>query len=255
VPITDPLFYLVAVPAVLLAGISKGGFGAGLGILAVPLMTLRVPPTQAAAIMLPILCLMDIFGIGAYRRTWDRANLTILFSGALVGTAIGAASFRYLDESLIRLLLGIIALAFIASRWFGRGDRPPAPRSLVKGGFWGMVAGFTSFVAHAGGPPVSVYLLPQRLDKTLFVGTTVVFFFAVNYVKLLPYYWLGQFPQANLATSLALAPVAVAGVLLGIWLHDRIDVALFYRLCYGCTTGSTWRCSIGCVTACCSSPA
>jgi uncharacterized membrane protein YfcA len=233
VPITDPLFYLIAVPAVLLAGVSKGGFGGGLGILAVPLMTLKVPPTQAAAIMLPIRCLRDVFGGGAYRRSWDRANLAILFSGALVGTAIGTMSFRYLDEAAIRLLLGTIVFGFIAGRWLGRGDRPAAGRSLLKGGFWGAVAGFTSFVAHAGGPPVSVYLLPQRLDKTLFVGTTVVFFFAINYLKLGPYYWLGQFPQANLATSLMLAPVAVAGVLLGIRLHHRIDAGLFYRLCYG----------------------
>ncbi len=231
-PITDPWFYLAAVPAVLIAGVSKGGFGGGLGMLAVPLMALRVPPAQAAAIMLPILCLMDLFGVGAYRHHWDRANFAILFGGALIGTGLGTLSFRYLDEAAIRLLIGLIALGFTLDYWFGRRDRPPAGRNLIKGGFWGLVAGFTSFIAHAGGLPVSVYLLPQRLDKTVFVGTLVMFFFAINYTKILPYAWLGQFATGNLATAAVLGPVAILGVVAGIRLHHRIDTDRFYRLCY-----------------------
>lgn len=231
-PIDNPIFYLTAVPAVLIAGVSKGGFGGGLGMLAVPLMALTVPPTQAAAILLPILCLMDLFGVGAYRRHWHRANLAILFSGALMGTALGTLTFRFLDEATLRLLLGLMALGFTFGYRFGGPDRPPAGRNVLKGGFWGAVAGYTSFVAHAGGLPVSIYLLPQRLNKTVFVGTMAMFFFAINYTKLLPYAWLGQFAAVNLATAAALAPVAVAGVLLGIWLHDRIDTTVFYRLCH-----------------------
>lgn len=232
-PIDNPIFYLTAVPAVLIAGVSKGGFGGGLGLLAVPLMAFTVPPAQAAAIMLPILCLMDLFGVTAYRRHWDGANLAILFSGALMGTALGTLTFRFLDEATLRLLLGLIALGFTFGYWFAEDGRPPAGRNLLKGGFWGVVSGYTSFVAHAGGLPVSIYLLPQRLNKTVFVGTMAMFFFAINLTKVLPYAWLGQFAPVNLATAATLAPVAVAGVLSGIWLHDRVDAGLFYRLCHG----------------------
>ena len=231
-PIDNPIFYLTAVPAVLIAGVSKGGFGGGLGMLAVPLMAFTVPPIQAAAIMLPVLCLMDLFGVAAYRRHWDGANLAILYSGALMGTAVGTLTFRFLDEATLRLLLGLIALGFTLGYRFGGPDRPPAARNLLKGGFWGAVSGYTSFVAHAGGLPVSIYLLPQRLNKTVFVGTMAMFFFAINYTKVAPYAWLGQFAAVNLATAAALAPVAVAGVLLGIWLHDRVDTNLFYRVCH-----------------------
>lgn len=231
-PIDNPIFYLGAVPAVLIAGISKGGFGGGLGLLAVPLMALTVPPTQAAAIMLPILCLMDLFGVRAYRRHWDGANLAILFSGALVGTGLGTLTFRFLDEATIRLILGLIALGFTCGYWLGKPKPLPAARNALKGGFWGAVSGYTSFIAHAGGLPVAIYLLPQRLNKTVFVGTLAIYFFAINYTKLLPYAWLGQFAAVNLATAAALAPAAVVGVLLGIWLHPRIDTTLFYRLCH-----------------------
>lgn len=232
-PVAEPLFYFAAVPAVLLAGISKGGFGGGLGILAVPLMALFVSPVQAAAIMLPILCLMDIFGLRAYRNAWDRANIAIMLPGALVGILIGTLSFRYLDESLMRLLIGALAIGFTLHHFLLRAAAGPAgPRRLV-GTLAAALAGFTSFVAHAGGPPVQFFLLPQRLDKTLYVGTTVVFFFVVNYVKLLPYGWLGQLSADNLATSLVLAPLAPLGIWLGVRLHRPVGHALFYRICYG----------------------
>lgn len=232
-PVAEPLFYLVAVPAVLLAGISKGGFGGGLGILAVPLMALFVSPVQAAAIMLPILCLMDIFGLGAYRNLWDRANIAIMLPGALVGILIGTLSFRYLDENLMRLLIGALAIGFTLHHFLLRGAQGPARARRLVGGLAGALAGFTSFVAHAGGPPVQFFLLPQRLDKTIYVGTTVVFFFVVNYVKLLPYGWLGQLSADNLTTSLVLAPLAPLGIWLGVRLHRPVGHALFYRICYG----------------------
>jgi len=234
--IDDPLFYALAVPAVLIAGISKGGFGGGLGVLAVPMMALTTSPLTAAAIMLPILCLMDLFGVWAYRRRWDAVNMRIMVPGALVGIAVGAATFRFLDASVIRLIIGCIAVGFALNYWLGalRGieKRPRGPDRL-RGSFWSAVAGFTSFVAHAGGPPMSVYLLPQRLDRTVFVATTVLFFIVVNYVKLVPYAWLDQFATQNLMTSLVLAPLAPTGIWLGLWLHRRVSERLFYRACYG----------------------
>lgn len=227
-----PLFYMIAVPAVLLVGISKGGFGSGLGILAVPSMALVVSPVQAAGIMLPILCLMDLFGVWTYRRSWDAANMKIIVPAAGVGILIGTFTFGAIDENTIRLIIGGIALIFAADHWIGRRGEEAAGTSVIKGGFWSIVAGFTSFVAHAGGPPLSVYLLPQRLDRALFVGTTVIFFTAVNYTKLVPYWWLGQLAPGNLMTSLVLMPLAPIGVLLGIRLREVVSQKLFYETCY-----------------------
>lgn len=231
--ITDPIFYAVAVPAVLLAAISKGGFGGGLAILGVPLMSLVIPAPQAAAIMLPILCVMDAVGIWAYRKTWHRRNLLIMASGAMIGIGIGTATFHLFNDAALRLMVGGVAVAFTLNYWLGGGGRTEAvDPHTIKGMFWGAIAGFTSFLAHAGGPPANAYLLPQRMDKTLFVGTMVMMFTAVNYAKLLPYWWLGLLPVGNLTMSLILCPLAPIGVLLGVWLHNRISPTWFYRLCY-----------------------
>lgn len=229
--ITDPLFYAAAIPAVLLTGISKGGFGSALGGVAVPLMALAISPVQAAAVMLPILCLMDLVGLRAYFRKWDTANLKIMLPGALIGIVLGALTFGMLSESAIRLLIGGLAIAFTINNWLGLAARQDvAGRSVVKGTFWCGVSGLTSFIAHAGGPPVMVYMLPQQLDKVRYVATISVFFAFVNAAKLVPYAWLGQFSSDNLATSLALAPLVPLGVRFGMWLQDRINTLWFYRI-------------------------
>lgn len=233
--ISDPWFYLAAVPAVMIAGISKGGFGAGLGMLAVPMMALVLPPVQVAAIMLPILCLMDLVGVWAYWKKWEPRVLTRLALAAVVGIAVGTLTFHVMAPWMIRLLIGVIALGFTANylqkRLRRRQTTGFAPGRL-SGWVWGAVSGFTSFTAHAGGPPVNVYLLPLGLPKTQYQATTVGFFLLVNYVKLLPYTALGLFTGQNLATSAALFPVAVAGILAGIWLHNRVPSGLFYTACY-----------------------
>ena len=237
--LADPMFYAVAVPAVILSGVSKGGFGGGLGIMTVPLLALMVPPTQAAAIMLPILCAIDVVGLWAYRGQGDRKNLQLLLIAAMIGIAIGAFTFRYLTADALRIILGVTAIGFTL-RWFlqtyaakRRGTAlAPAPRNAAKGTFWGILSGYTSFIAHAGGPPLSVYLLPQRLEKTVYQATTVVFFAVVNYVKLVPYAVIGMFPETNLATSLVLMPAAILGTFLGVWLHKRVSDRLFYLFCY-----------------------
>lgn len=229
--IDDPWFYAAAVPAIILTGISKGGFGSGIGGVAVPLMALVISPAQAAAIMLPILMVMDAVGLFAYRGTWDRAVMSTILPAGLVGIAIGWLTFRYLNEYAIRLLLGAIAIGFVANVLIRRG-LPKAKPGAAKGRFWSMVSGFTSFVAHAGGPPLNVWLIPQRLDKAVFVGTTVVFFAAINAAKVIPYLALGLFDTRNLATSIALFPVAVAGIQLGIFLQRRLSAAGFMKAVY-----------------------
>lgn len=229
--ISDLTFYLVAIPAVLLMGISKGGFGGAFGGISVPLMALAVSPVQAAAIMLPVLCLTDLVGFRAYYGKWDLSNLKIMLPGALIGIAIGTLSFGMFNEDSIRILVGTIAVAFTLNNWFGFASRQaPAEKSVVKGTFWSGVSGFTSFIAHAGGPPALVYMLPQRLDKITFVATLNLYFMIVNAIKLAPYIWLGQFSSTNLTTSLALAPLVPAGVWLGLWLQRRVDHDLFYTI-------------------------
>ena len=232
--IADPLFYLLAVPAVLILGISKGGFGGGLGSLAVPLMALAVSPIQAAAVLLPILCVMDLQGAWVYRGRWDKANLKILIPAALIGLAIGTFSFRYLDAQMIRFIIGTLAVGFTLHHWLSGLLMRPTARGIdgLRGTFWGAVSGFTSFIAHASGPPLSVYLLPQRMDKTRFLATTVIFVLFMNYVKLVPYAWIGQFSRENLYTSAVLLPLAPLGMWLGIWMHRIVPENIFYRICY-----------------------
>jgi len=229
-----PLFYALAVPAVLILGISKGGFGGGLGALAVPLVALVVSPLQAAAVLLPILCVMDLQGAWVYRGLWDAANLKILIPAALIGLGIGTISFRYLDAQIIRLIVGTVAVGFTVQHWLGglRAARTRRRLDALRGTFWGAVSGFTSFVAHAAGPPLSVYLLPQRMHKTRFLATTIIFVLFMNYLKLLLYAWIGQFSAENLYTSLVLLPLAPLGMCLGIWMHRIVPETLFYRICY-----------------------
>lgn len=233
--ITDPLFYLAAIPAVLLFGIAKGGFGGGLGVLSVPLMSLVVLPVQAAAILLPILCLMDLVSLWAYRGKWVWPELYWLLPASLIGIAAGTLLYGHMSPQVIRLMLGIVAISFTLHHWIanrlGGPDRKFFPRSV--GILAAATSGFTSFVAHAGGPPLGMYLLRRGLDRTRFVATTTVFFAVVNYIKLLPYGWLGQLDPANLATSLVLAPLAPIGVGTGVWLHNRVSDRLFYQFAYG----------------------
>lgn len=236
--IQDAWFYWVAIPAVLIVGIGKGGFAGGLGMLAVPLMSLTVSPVQAASIMLPILCVMDITGLKAWLRFWDRGLMMKLIPGAMLGILIGYLTFEYISDEALKLILGIMAILFALNHWT-KGLRTVKPKKAVSelqdhmtGGFWGTLSGFTSFLAHAGAPPIMIYLLPRQLDTRLLVGTVTIFFAIVNYVKLIPYTALGLLDATNLGTSLVLSPLAVIGVLLGVWLHEKVNPAVFYRLMY-----------------------
>ena len=230
--ITDPWFYAAAIPAVLLVGIAKGGFGSGAGIFATPLMALTIPIPQAAAIMLPILIVMDAVGLWAYRGKFHRENLKLLLAGGVIGVVLGALAFRYLSDAWTRLALGVISVGFVLHYYLRRVGAPAAAGSRAKGLFWSTVSGLTSTIAHAGGPPLSIYLLPLRLEKSVLVGTTVVFFAVINIVKLVPYAWLGLFDGRNLSTSAALAALAPVGIFAGYQLMRRVNEVLFYRICY-----------------------
>lgn len=233
--IADTSFYVAAVPAVILFGISKGGFGSGLGMLAVPLIATVISPVQAAAILLPILCFMDLLGLWAYRGKWMLSELRVLLPASLVGIAVGTLMFEYMSPARLRLLLGVVAISFTLNHWL-QAKLSQASEHKLFGPAIGVTAaavgGFTSFIAHAGGPPVTMYLLRRGLDRTQFVATTVVFFAVVNYVKLAPYAWLGQFDASNLKTSLVLAPLAPVGIGMGVWLHNRVTDRFFFQVAY-----------------------
>ena len=228
--ITDPWFYAVAIPSVLLMGLSKSGFGAGFGALAVPMMALAVPVPQAAAIMLPLLAVMDAFGLAALWRDRDRALIRLLLPAGLVGTLVGTLLFGLLSATVVAGMVGALTLGFLALRRFfpAKADAPPPPRWL--GWLLGMTSGFTSFVAHAGGPPIGFYVVPLKLKPVVFTATMSVFFAAVNVSKWIPYAWLGLIDSRNMTTSLALAPLAPLGVWAGVKLVRRIPQRLFYGL-------------------------
>ena len=230
--ITDPYFYLVSVPAVLLLGISKSGFGAGFGSLAVPMMALAVTVPQAAAILMPVLLLMDLLGIAALRKDFDRGLLKFMLPWGLLGTLIGTLLFKLLAANIVAGIVGVFTLLFLAQRLLfpPRADSAPPPRWL--GAVLVTAGGFTSFVAHAGGPPVSAYALPLKLRPIVFAATVSWFFFFINLSKWVPYAWLGLLDWRNLATSVVLLPLAPVGVWIGVRMARRIDPTLFFRLIY-----------------------
>lgn len=230
--ITDWYFYAVTIPAVLLLGISKSGFGAGFGSLAVPMMALAVTVPQAAAILMPVLLVMDILGMAAFRKDFDLKLLRFLIPSGLVGIVIGALLFKLLDARTVAGIVGIFTLLFLAQRLLfpPKVDSPPPPKWL--GAILTATSGFTSFIAHAGGPPVNAYMIPLRMSPVKFTATLAFFFFVINLSKWIPYAWLGLLDTRNMVTSLVLLPLAPIGVFIGVRLARRVDQVLFYRLVY-----------------------
>ena len=232
---TDPAFLAAAIPAVILVGLSKGGLGGAMGFVGVPLMALVIPPVQAAAILLPILILMDMVSLWTWRGTYDRPLLVSMLPAALVGVGVGWLTAAVVTADATRLIVGMVAIVFVArAAWlqYRHGAVHVAQRNGFAASFWGLVAGFTSFVAHVGGPPYQVYTLPLRLDPKVFTGTAVIFFATTNAVKLVPYFALGQFDTANLAASFALMPLAPLATLAGAWIVRRLRPDVFYLITY-----------------------
>lgn len=225
-------FWVLAAVAVLILGIAKGGLAGGIGLVAVPMMALTIEPARAAAILLPILMLMDAAAVRQWWGRWDVHNLETLAPGAVLGTLVGWATFDLLSPDALRFMVGAIAFAFALRWWLAREITEHKQPGYARGTFWSTLAGFTSFSVHAGGPPLHIYLLSQRIDKTTFQATTVGYFFAINWLKIGPYAWLGQLDGSNLATSLVLSPLAPIGIWLGAKLHHRIGEGIFFRIVY-----------------------
>ncbi len=233
IPKLQLTFFLVAALAVFLVALSKSGLVASLGVVGVPLLTLVMPARDAAGMMLPLLIAMDVIALIAYRREVDWKVFWILLPGAMVGTLIAFSLSAVVSESMVRLAIGLITLAFVLDAWLPlRKKLEGLPPSRPWGTFWGAIAGFTSFVSHTGGPPVQIYMLPMRLRPTLFAGTNAVFFAVVNASKIPFYFVLGQLSLPNMQAAIYLMPVAIIGMVLGVFLVRRIDAGLFYRIAY-----------------------
>ena len=229
--ITDPWFWVLAVPAVTALGLSKGGF-AGIGMISTPLLALVISPLQGAAILLPILLLQDVFSMWIYRHDWDAWNLKVMLPGAVVGVGAAWLFAAYVSDAYIELTVGIIGLVFVFYSWLRRPPLEYKKPSAGSGVFWGGLAGFCSTIIQVGAPPYQIHVLPQRMEKLTLVGTTVMFFGLVNTMKVVPYFALGQFSTHGLATSVVLFPLAIATNFLGVWLVRRTPTELFYRISY-----------------------
>lgn len=232
---TDLHFFLFAIPAVVLIGLAKGGF-AGLGALGTPLMAIGMDdPVRAAAILLPILIAQDVVGVAAFRKSWDGRVLAVMLPGAVVGIALGWLLAAAISSDSVMATLGAISILFGAYRlWVERGGRIAASSNSPAwvGALFGVATGFTSQIAHAGGPPFQMWVMPKKLPRDMFVGTSAIFFAVVNWIKVPAYVALGQFTRANALATLALLPVAIAASLAGVWLVRRVSPERFYTIVY-----------------------
>lgn len=228
--ITDLGFYAAAVPAALLVGVSKSGFASGIGALATPLIAMSVTVPQAAALVLPLLCLADVMGLVTLRRHADWTVLRQLLPAGLIGIVVGWLSFGLLQPHVVGGITGLVTLLFLAwqLRFPPKADAPPPGPGACAG--LALTSGYTSFVAHSGGPPIVMALLPRHMEPLAYAGTSAVFFAAINAAKWLPYGLLGLIDLSNLATSAVLMPLAAAGVLIGIWATRHVSPRWFYRL-------------------------
>ncbi|MGL6313880.1 sulfite exporter TauE/SafE family protein [Vibrio sp. WXL103] len=229
--ITDPWFYLTAIPAVLIYGIGKGGLGGALGIIAVPLMTLTTSPIEAAAILLPLLFFMDIIAISHHAKNCNYQQLWVMLPSAVVGIFVAGLFLSVTPEFGLQILIGLLSVLFSIQYVLSKTEASRPPRK-AQGYFWSLLSGFSSTTIHAGGGPISIYLLPQRLNKMEMIGTMAVLFGAMNLFKMIPYIALGKMNATNLTTALVLFPIAPIGVKLGVWLLDRVSQKRIYQLCY-----------------------
>ncbi len=224
-------FYLVAIPAVILFGLSKGGFS-GLGTIGVPMLSLVASPVRAAAIVLPILLVQDWLSVWAFRRDFSPRNLIILIPSSIIGVGVGWLFAARVSDDAVRLAIGVISIVFVLYMLIrDRLGRAPVEKPGVPSGvLWGSLSGFTSFVSHAGAPPFQVYVMPQYLKPPVFAGTATMFFAAVNLLKVPPYFLLGQFNRDNLFVSAGLIPVAILSTFAGVWLTRRVSADRFYAV-------------------------
>ena len=223
----DSYFFLASLAA-LLVGLSKGGLSS-VGMLAVPLLSLVISPVKAAVLLLPIFVASDMVGIWLYRKSFDPRNLKILIPAGIFGIFIGWLTASVVSDTAVKLLIGLIGVSFCLNMWLRKNDAltQQAP-NLLKGSFWGALSGFTSFISHSGAPPYQVYMLPQKLSKIEFAGTTTLFFAVINATKIIPYQHLRPYAYEDVLSAAAMLPFAFVGTFLGAYLTQRIADKWFF---------------------------
>ena len=227
----DPTFLAFASFGVFVFGISKGGVPGPIAMLAVPVMSFAMSPLQAAGILLPLLIIMDFSAIYLYWKKWLNNIVKIIIPASIIGILFGTFTFQYTNENQIRIVVGAISIIFVLVSFIQRNNLLLKPTNL-KGYFWSSIAGYTSFLIHAGNPPINFYMLPLKLDKVAFIGTMTLAFLVINVVKLVPYYYVGLLAPSNLIVSLMLLPLAFVSVLFGYFLQKKIPEKLFFNIVY-----------------------
>ena len=227
------LFFLTVVPAIILFGVAKSGLGGSVSLISIPLMTFVMPLNQALAILLPILIFSDFISAYKFRKEFDLNTLKLMVPFAAIGAIIGASTFSFLSESYLKFILGVMGFVFAFHYFFLKKDaNKPVAANYFKGAICSAVAGFTSFCAHSGGTPTSIYLLPLRLKKEIYVGTRIIFFTCMNLVKLPFYLYLSMVNTSSFTQSLILLPLSVFGIFVGYKLLKIIEESLFYNAIY-----------------------
>ena len=227
------LFFFTAVPAIILFGIAKSGLGGSMALISIPLMTISMPLTAALGIILPILIFSDFIATYKYRKEFDLETLKLLIPFAAVGIFIGSLSFSYFSEELLKFIIGLMGFLFAGHYFFIKKNKEEkSEKNFFKGGICSIIAGFTSFSVHAGGTPTSLYLLPLRMKKEIYVGTRIIFFTFVNLIKLPLYINLSMMNLETFKQSIILFPVALVGILIGYKLLKIIEEKLFYNILY-----------------------
>ena len=227
------LFFFCIVPAIIIFGIAKSGLGGSIALISIPLMTVVMPLGQALAIILPILILSDFIAVYRFRKEFDPEILKLIVPFAAVGIFIGSITFSYFSEDLLKFILGLMGFLFSSHYFlFKRNEITPAKKTFLKGSICSTIAGFTSFCVHAGGTPTSIYLLPLRLKKNIYVGTRVIFFTFVNLIKFPFYIHLSMVTFESFKQSLILFPLSVLGILIGYQILKHIEESLFYNIIY-----------------------
>ena len=223
--------YLFAAIGVFFFGIAKGGFAGPISMLAIPLMSLVMSPLKAAGILLPLLVLMDIIAIFIFWKKWDFKILKIIIPASIIGIIFGTFTFQYTTENQIRLIVGIITILFVIISVVQKNNLLLRP-TKIKGYFWAGTSGYTSFLIHAGAPPMNFYMLPLKLDKITYIGTATYAYFIINLVKLIPYYYLNLLGPSNLRISFYLIPIAIISVGIGYYLQKIISEKIFFNIIY-----------------------
>jgi uncharacterized protein len=228
----EVLFWSLAIVATLLVGASKGGVP-GIGILAVPVLAQVISPVVAAGLLLPLYVISDLYGLWLYRKNYDLWNIKLIVFAASIGIGVGWAVAYFSgasnSDNVVKLVVGLIGLWYMLDLVLKHKKSTEAkPADVPRGLFWGSIAGFTSFVAHAGGTPFQMFVLPQKLDKMTYAGTSTITFALINLLKVPPYFMLGQINVVSLEQCIYLIPVALFGAWAGFKLTKIVPEKMFF---------------------------